>query len=498
MQSHTSTPDIGAVTNRLDEAGGAVRRPRARVSVWWLFPVPFLVVGGALLSAANETLDAFFAPYLFLLTGLVLVTAFFPGRAEERRVFILSFTTCIFVAGLAQLYMKTYFGSEVGVTDATSFYERIFQDPPFYTFDDLASVPHLGKGVPLAIYVWQRLFYFFTELGFDFGIYIGVLFNALMVALTGTVTVNTARILFGDDDWRLRRVRLAFALCGMFWLFGAIFLRDCFALLFNAVALWALVHVLKNPRLAGFLLACVLVGLATLAIYYLRKKSVVVFGLFVVLAFFCWYWRGQRGPVHLLATLMIPLLLFAGATYVTGYLETSADYASYAKDRYEDYREAEAGEESLGMALVVNQPLPVRAVLGTGTMLVFPIPLWGYLGPGVTEYNLIKTWQGVFLVCLMPLVFIGGLDALRAGLRAGQEHSAELFLALYAVFTTVIVAVSSLETRHHGQFMPAFLLLAAAPDTRDVATRKRVQMMALLWIAVVMLVHLAWAIVRYF
>ena len=60
------------------------------------------------------------------------------------------------------------------------------------------------------------------------------------------------------------------------------------------------------------------------------------------------------------------------------------------------------------MRLVQTQPLPIRLVLGPGTMLVFPIPLWGYVESGAKAYHLIESWQGVYMVLITPLVFAGG------------------------------------------------------------------------------------------
>jgi apolipoprotein N-acyltransferase len=75
--------------------------------------------------------------------------------------------------------------------------------------------------------------------------------------------------------------------------------------------------------------------------------------------------------------------------------------------------------------------------------------------------------------------------------------SEQVFIALYALSMLMAVAATSLETRHIGQFLPAFLLLAAMPDTREPRERQRVRSMAYTWVAVLGGVHLLWAGVRF-
>jgi hypothetical protein len=84
--------------------------------------------------------------------------------------------------------------------------------------------------------------------------------------------------------------------------------------------------------------------------------------------------------------------------------------------------------------------------------------------------------------------------AVRAFGKDRQRAIPLLFLAVYLLMNILAVVATSLEQRHIAQFMPAMIILAAVPDTRERETRKTVWDCALVWIFVVVLVHLAWAL----
>jgi hypothetical protein len=460
-----------------------------------------IVIGGLLQSHANGTIDGLFTALILWAAGSFVVKAIIPRGTQELRVFWLSFGTCVLVGGLAQSYSRAVFGEVMSTVDANKFFGMIYARPPYDTLEDLATVwtgdGFLGFGAPLAIIIWQQVYHLFSTLGFSHAPYIGVLFNAFVVGLSGSVTVLTARSLFGDDSWRLRRVGNLHAICGLFVLFGTILIRDGFTLFLNLLVFWSLIHWLQRPTVRNYVVALVLTGLAGLCIWYLRKNSTYLFGLFHMMALFCWYWRGRKSFGHLLATVALPIILIFASAFLYQYFSASFDALATESENYVELAAKESQGDSLGMSLVVNQPLPVRAALGSGVLLAFPIPLWAYLKPGASEYEVIKTWQGLFMIYMLPLAFVGFAGVIRSIRHRDAYTSEQVFIALYALSMLMAVAATSLETRHIGQFLPAFLLLAAMPDTREPRERQRVRSMAYTWVAVLGGVHLLWAGVRF-
>jgi hypothetical protein len=54
------------------------------------------------------------------------------------------------------------------------------------------------------------------------------------------------------------------------------------------------------------------------------------------------------------------------------------------------------------------------------------------------------------------------------------------------------VAATSLETRHHGQFLPVFLILAVLPDRTDPVVCGKIRLIMLSWFACVFGIHIMW------
>lgn len=476
------------------------RRARRHSAV---LPLSILTVfsGGLLQSYANGTMDAFYTSLLLLLVGACLVSGVLPRKSAELRAFVMSFSLSVLVGGLAQAYALYAFDTPMSTTDANNFFNSILTRPPFHTLEELATAwlgeRFLGFGAPLAIVIWQRVYHVFALLGFTHGPYIGVQFNALVVGLAGSLTVYTARAMFGDDPWRLRRVAHLYAGCGLFLLFGAVLIRDGFTLFLNLLVFWGLIRWLQHPTVRRYAIALAITAAAGLAMWYLRRNSTYLFGLFHMMALFCWYWRGRRSMGHTLATLSLPLILAFASAFFYQYFSASFDVLTRESENYVELAAKDSLSDSLGMALVVNQPLPIRATLGSGVLLAFPIPLWAYLEAGASEYELIKTWQGLYMIAMLPLALAGFLGVLYNIRRRGEFVSEQVFIALYAAGMLAAVAATSLETRHIGQFLPAFILLAALPDTRQRKERRRVATMRFTWIAILGAVHLAWAGVRY-
>ncbi len=452
-----------------------------------------LTLAGSLMQGhANGTIHAFFVALLLLVVGVTAVSlTFLRGRAELR-AFLLSFGVCVFVGGLAQQYSLYAFGMLQSTSDAATFYNEIAASPPFTTMADI----HPNFNARLAVLIWQQVYAATWWLGFNFGPYTGVMFNAMLVGITGAIAVRTAREMFGNDFWRLRRVGTLFACCGIFWLFGGIFLRDAFTLFINTLILWGLVRWLCRPTLMRFFLALAITGVSCWAMWYLRQRAIVLFGLFGLLAFICWYWRERMNVIRVFAVTLVPVVILFGYVYFEQYVRTSLGYREQATETYVEAGERSSRADSLGMRLIVNQPMPIRLVMGTGSMMVYPIPLWVHLQEGAREYHLFKASYGFYQVLIMPLLLVGFLTSLRRTRRNIKKAIPYLFLLLYAMLNLMAVVATTLETRHLGQFLPAFLILTAVPDTREKKTRLAVLRMAMLWCSVVVGVHLLWWMAR--
>lgn len=457
-----------------------------------LLSVIFLVlVGSGMQGYANGTIGAFFMALFFLIAGITGVGLVFSGRKPELRAFLLTYTLCLFTGGLAQCYSLAAFGNPQSTGDASLFLRFISPGPPFTT---MANMPPINS--PLAVLIWQQAYKLSWLLGFDFGPYTGVLFNALVMGLTGSIAVQTGRELFGDDLWRLRRIGTLFASCGLFLLFGSILLRDCFTTFLNTLVLWVLIRWLVESTVRNFFLALAVTSISAYAMAFLRLQAVVMFGFIWFIALFFWFLRVRLNPVRLSVILIIVSVLLMGYPYLGDYIEYARMFQFERAETYMMFSTTESSSGSLGLRLIINQPMPIRLVLGSGSLLVFPLPLWTYLQRGVIDYLLIKTYHGVYQVLVLPLVFVGSLMIVRDSLKNLHQSIPLLFVAVCLLMTLLSVVATSLEQRHLAQFMVAFIILAAIPDTRDKNTQTLLWTISKAWGLVVILMHLAWAVAK--
>ena len=455
------------------------------------------LTGGAMQGYANGTYHAVVASLVFLVLGYLVVRLIFPQGKAEHRAYLLTYGIGVFGGGLAQCYSLMQYDQVQSFVDAIGFYDAIFDAPPYYSWEEITTLwvdgAEVSRGAPLAVVIWQWAYHLRLLAGLDYGIYVGVMLNALVMGFTACVTVRTARELFGNDAWRLRRVGTLFAFCGLFILFGSILLRDCFTTFFNSLVLFGIVRWLVRPTTSNATTAGFLTAVSLAAMMYLRSRTVVLFGLFWLIGFGCWFFEKRFGFTRVVAAMA---LLF-GSVYVADYFEVSLGLQSKHMEQYSEHMESGSDQDSLGLRLVINQPLPIRLVMGTGSLMIFPIPLWAGVKEGAGEYHLFKAYHAFYQLFTLPLVLAGLIAVGRRLLHDPARSVPLVFLVLYLGVNVLAVVATSMEQRHVAQFMPAFMILAAVPDTRDPGERRSVLKMAQGWWSVVALVHLAWFLAKF-
>lgn len=457
----------------------------------WMASIFMLVLGSAMQAYANETIEAVLVALLLLFTGLSVVRLAFAGRKPEKRAFLLTYAVCVFVGGLAQCYSLAVFNVIQSTVDAPKFLWLISLPPGYQTtIVDLSAI-----NAPLAVDIWQQVYKLTEWLGFQFGPYIGVMFNALMMGFVGSLTVQIARELFGDSDWRLRRVGTLVASCGMFILFGAVLIRDCFTTLVSTLILLGIIRWLVQPTRRRLLAAAVLTGISALAMEYLRSEAVLMFALYWILAFSVWLFQ-RLDAARLVVAVIVMITLVVASSYLAVYMQSIWETQNQGITSYSNLTSRESSDDSLGVRLIINQPLPIRLVLGTGVMMINPIPLWNNFEIGFRDYSWIKGYHGLYQVLVMPLFFTGILAALRLIRKDWKQASPLVFLTLYLLLNMVSVLSTSMEQRHLGQFMSAVLIIAALPDTREKRTRYELTKISELWYIGVVLVHLLWWVLK--
>jgi hypothetical protein len=285
---------------------------------------------------------------------------------------------------------------------------------------------------------------------------------------------------------------MLFVFCGMFWLFAAIHIRDAMVLL--AVSLLTLYWV----RLLAFRTGMdfVRLGLATavgfLSFGLLREELVFVpLGMMGAgCAAVCWE-GGKRDVVGVLLALVL-----AGG--IIAYFVTGTTRESLAGDlvrnweAYGDLSLLESREGSLGNKLIVEQAVPVRLILGSAYLFVYPIPFWSGFQLE-SSYHVFKSQNVLFMYAVSPLL---GLAVWRV-MRGDIFRRAVLLFLLFVVTGFALgVAATSLEGRHFGVFFVPLLVFALIPDLSDPRERAVYWRTLVLYLGVIAVVHLTWVILK--
>jgi hypothetical protein len=449
----------------------------------WAVALLVFFIGSILLMVVNKDAGPLPLGLFFLTIGLII--HIIPGLRNPyaRRAFLLSYSICVLVMGISQTYAMSLFETIQNTPDASTFYELTRMGVSRESLEDIRVVIN----APLPVLVWRTLYTFTTR--FDNAPYVGIMLNSFLVGIAGSITVVSGRFLIGDNPRNLCRLGNWFAACGMFWLFGAIFVRDAFALFLNVIILYACLKFLTLPCLKNLILMLIIVSASALCMDYVRSGTALLLVAFLALAVFSWT-RRHRGSMF---TFMFPLAAVIVIILMLPLLSAySTEVRSFVSKESTSYGSQNVVSSSLGSTLIVTQPMPIRLPTGSLYLLVQPIPLWNNFRPYMTEYQWIKGWQGLFLLWITPSFFVGLTMSLKQAFRGGLTAPPLCFLAFYAIITTMAIAATSLETRHHGQFIPAILILASLPRKDDPVTHRKLRLTMLIWFGMVLTGHVMW------
>lgn len=449
------------------------------------------VIGAALSVLAYQSFFPSLAALLFFMLARLVLAVTPLGGEWERRMFTRVFGVGWVMLGLAGVYAE-FFGDPVQLFgDASQFYRLAAGATAGLKLD---AIRHMTEGA-LAVVMWRELYDVFALIGFPKGRYIGVLVNVTAVALSGVLAIKIARYEYGNDTQRLNRLILLVSSCGLLWLFAGIHLRDGAVFFSVTLLIWIWAWFLSNPGFGPrfWILAGGSVVFSSLLVFLRTEFYFIPFAVAaagVVALLFSTEDKQRRSRVGLVMAGVGLVAVVVMATVVgRGLIET----VIAARTSYAEHAAGEQSAGSLGMSLVVNQPLPIRLVLGTIYLYVFPIPFWvGFQLE--SAYNLFRSFNALFFYGLNPLLVLSvGTLVRNKSLRTANA----LFLLFCTIGFSVAVAITSLELRHFGAFLVPVLVTALIPDLKNVSVRRNYQRLLAIFLSAVLLVHLAWLAVKY-
>lgn len=450
-----------------------------------------LLLGTALQLVAYRSVELIAVGVLFFgVCGILLCTTPLGGRVE-RAMFTRVFAVGWLAAGIAAIYAN-YFGDLFqNTSDAAHFFDLATQESIGLSLTDLKAVTEGGG----AVILWQWIYNLFAGLGFEKARYIGISVNVAAVALSGVVVVKISRRIFGNDAARERRLITLFSSCGMLWLYASLHLRDSVILLSVSALTYCWIRYLTRSGVLNLLLVglATLLGFAALGLLRAEFAFVPAAMMLAALAAIMLFDR-SRGARKLFAYgaaaigVVIAALVFL-ALRDQVLLALGMGYEGYLDELGSETQM----DDSLGAKFIAGAPLPFRLIFGSAYLFVFPIPFWSGFQLE-SAYHLFKSCNVLYFYLLVPLLALALLRILR---DVALRTPAIMFLLFTVLGFMLAIAGTSLENRHFGSFFAALVTLALIPDLRAAKDRTAYRLLALAFVAAMLLVHVAWAMLKF-
>ncbi|MBL8346487.1 MAG: hypothetical protein JNN03_13675 [Rubrivivax sp.] len=447
--------------------------------------------GCALTVASYASLQPLGVFALAFLVGAMLASMA-GDRRESLVTFALVFTIGWFMAGIGGLYAEIFRDPLQLGSDAGMFYDVSRSEASGLS---LADVMLITEGVG-AIVVWRAVYDGMEAIGFEKGRYIGLSINILAVALAAVIASRACQRLYPGDGTRLARLRLMLSTCGLFWLYSAIHLRDASILLLVTLSFYVWLCHLLRPGAWRFALSLGFTAVLCLALGLMRQEFVlvpmVIGGIALVTRLLVApAAQPRRGP----RAIWIGAGLTVVAVLVANFSGDVGEVVSRGAEVYGEQVAQQAAADSLGAALIVQQPKPIRAVVGMAHLLLYPIPVWSGLQFD-TAGAMLKSLNAFFFYAFTPLLMLSAWRTVRGRAVSGLRTADAYMLTLVLVFG-VGVALTSLESRHFGAFLVPAFCLAVGPDiSRPPAWRQYAAVLGFL-LASLLLVHGAWFLIKF-
>lgn len=449
----------------------------------------FFAVGATMQVALHASITPLLFALLIAAPVLLFLTARWTFASQEVSIFLRSFSVGLFAAGVASFYAIVFYDPFQIASDAWSFYELSSQAGPARSLQDLRTITE-GAG---AVRLWSWFYDLADLLGFRREQYIGITMNVLMVGLASVICARSMKAIYGEDEYRFRRLLLFITISGNLWLFAGVHLRD--SVIFLTIVLLAHFWIRYLAQLDSRKLfpAVAATGIMMPTLQILRAEFFYIpllIGAAALLSLNFSKGRGDRRFIMLLsigfgAILMLVALLAFGEEIQTMLLT--------GQDQYSTASLEQSRSGSLGTALIVNQPIYIRLLLGVPYLFYFPIPVWN----GLTDESALQLFKSINAFSFYFISAFVFVSVARISMSRQLRSPAFVFIAITPFALTAVVALTSLETRHLAAFMSFFFLLGLLPDTREQAQARLVRLALLVVIAGTSMVHGAWLALRY-
>ena len=448
-----------------------------------------LLLAAILNIAAYQSLEPAFIFLIFCLFAVFYFKFFTKISLIEKVGLYIFFCVFWFWAGVSGMYLNL-FGMDTFGLDVSYFY-NISNNLDVKPIQKNAIMEEAG-----AIYLWQLTYEFFSTLGFSKNIYIGVTLNLFLMTLSGLIGLRIVKIVFNDDQTKLKLFIVLYASCGIFWMFASLHLRDAMCVFILAILLYFWVRFFDEMSFTNFIKLIIIIFVFYQVLGLIRTEFVHVVTATILAASVALLIKNHKiyASIFFIILLLIPFFseklsivnIFDGRDRfaVGSNLETTA--------RSNLETTAKSNSNSLGSIFVVNQPLPIQLILGSIYLLIFPTPFWVGFGTD-SAYHLYKSLNALFMFFLTPLWV---LAIFKLYSHKIFRTTSLLFIFFCSIGFIASIAVTTQESRHFGTLLLPMIILSLLPDIKNGQDRKSYKLYLILFIIFIILVHILRPIIK--
>jgi hypothetical protein len=436
-----------------------------------------LLLAAILNIAAYQSLEPAFIFLIFCLFAVFYFKFFTKISLIEKVGLYIFFCVFWFWAGVSGMHLNL-FGMDTFGPDVSYFY-NISNNFDVKPIQKNSIMDEAG-----AIYLWQLTYEFFSTLGFSKNIYMGVTLNLFLMTLSGLIGLRIVKIVFNDDQTKLKLFIVLYASCGIFWMFASLHLRDAMCVFLLVILLYFWVRFLDEISLINLIKLIIIIFISYYLFGLIRTEFVHVVTSTILAASVALLIKNYKIYVSIFFITLLLISFFSENLSIVNIFRGT--------DRFDVGSNLESTANSLGSNFVVNQSLPIQLILGSIYLLIFPTPFWVGFGTD-SVYHLYKSLNALFMFFLTPLWV---LAIFKLYSHKIFRTTSLLFIFFCSVGFIASIAVTTQESRHFGTLLLPMIILSLLPDMKNRQDRKSYKLYLTLFIIFIVLVHILRPIIK--
>ena len=446
-----------------------------------------LILASFLSIISYSTIYPIIVAIFFFVIGNIFLSFYFIGGVQERIIFNRIFLIGFLVSGIASIYASFYLDNIQLSSDPAGFFDMAIKDAKNLP---ITEIQVLYEGA-LAIYIWRSIYDFFFNIGFEKERYIGILFNVFQYAMTAVIALKITNNIYGNDLYRFKLLKRFFSFCGVFWLFSSIHIRDVTILLILTLLTFIWITFLSNRKDFKNVFYLILSNLLiSIAIFFLRGEFLFTPFIFLILGVFTSIKFSNKKEKNIFFYFFLFLCITIIFYLTFEYGNIIIDILKISNEGYKNLSDSVSSTSSLGMKIIVNQPIPIRLLLGSIYLFIFPIPIWsGFQLNSV--YFLFISLNTIFFIFFLPLLFLS------FKMLFVKNNFKLFFLLTLSISFIFAISITSLEIRHLGVFLVPLFLVALYPNLRVKTTLILYKKYLLFYFTFLVIIHLSWLFLKF-